>query len=294
MKNLILIAALCFTIGTQAQVIPNGDFENWTNGNPDSWSTYNDLATLLGIVPAPVTQETPAPSGNSYLKATSRFSFLAGDNIPGVALLGNADFVNATGSIGIPFTQTPAFFSGVFKHEIVSPTDSMIIVCQLTKWDPESSSQISIGAAFGFNFGNSVSNWTNFSYPIQYESTELPDSLSIGVVSIGEDGASVSIDNLAFSSNGVGIEINPLLETSVSVYPNPCKNECFLDLSGIEALLNRGVKVEIIDMNGQVIETYSQVKTPLLSLNTSNFSSGKYIVRISNSYLRLNKTFIKQ
>ena len=294
MKNLILIAALCFTIGTQAQVIPNGDFENWTNGNPDSWSTYNDLATLLGIVPAPVTQETPAPSGNYYLKATSRFSFLAGDNIPGVALLGNADFVNATGSIGIPFTQTPAFFSGVFKHEIVSPTDSMIIVCQLTKWDPVSSSQISIGAAFGFNFGNSVSNWTNFSYPIQYESTELPDSLSIGVVSIGEDGASVSIDNLAFSSNGVGIEINPLLETSVSVYPNPCKNECFLDLSGIEALLNRGVKVEIIDMNGQVIEAYSQVKTPLLSLNTSNLSSGKYIVRISNSYLRLNKTFIKQ
>ncbi|MFM7722550.1 MAG: hypothetical protein ACKO7C_06045, partial [Bacteroidota bacterium] len=200
MKNLILIAALCFTVGTQAQVIPNGDFENWTNGNPDSWSTYNDLATLLGIVPAPVTQETPAPSGNSYLKATSRFSFLAGDNIPGVALLGNADFVNATGSIGIPFTQTPAFFSGVFKHEIVSPTDSMIIVCQLTKWDPVSSSQISIGAAFGFNFGNSVSNWTNFSYPIQYESTELPDSLSIGVISIGEDGASVSIDNLAFSS----------------------------------------------------------------------------------------------
>jgi hypothetical protein len=170
----------------------------------------------------------------------------------------------------------------------------MIIVCQLTKWDPVNSSQISIGAAFGFNFGNSVSTWTNFSYPIQYESTELPDSLSIGVVSIGEDGASVSIDNLAFSSNGVGIEINPLLETSVSVYPNPCKNECFLDLSGIEALLNRGVKVEIIDMNGQVIEAYSQVKTPLLSLNTSNLSSGKYIVRISNSYLRLNKTFIKQ
>ena len=294
MKQLFLLSFILLTLGTQAQTIPNGDFENWTSGNPDYWATYNDLATLLGFVPALVTQESPAPSGNSYLKATSRFSFLAGENIPGVAILGNADLVNGIGSVGVPFTQTPAYFTGVFKHEMVSATDSMIIGCQLTKWDPLTNSQILVGGVVGYNFVNSVTNWTNFSYPIQYETTDTPDSLTIVIASIGADGAAVSVDNLGFSSNGVGIEAISLQQKNITIFPNPCKNMCYLDLSAIESELNEGVQIEIIDIKGELVACYTQVTQRLFSFNAENLNSGQYIVRISNSNFNLNKTLIKE
>jgi hypothetical protein len=42
-----------------AQVIPNGGFENWTNGNPDNWRTNNAPSVYL-----PITQSSTAYSGS--------------------------------------------------------------------------------------------------------------------------------------------------------------------------------------------------------------------------------------
>jgi hypothetical protein len=293
-KHLSLLTILLIAFNIHGQNIPNGDFENWSNGNPVNWSTYNELAALLGISPAPVTQESPAPSGNSYLKATAKFSFLAGETIPGVALLGNADLVNETGSIGIPFTQTPAYFTGVFKHEMVSANDSMLIVCQLTKWDAINNAQIFIGGVVGYNFENSVTDWTNFSYPIQYESSEIPDSLFIGIVSIGEDGAAVSIDNLGFSSNGVSVSEQNELENSVVLFPNPTKNQVFVDLSGMLANSEESLKIEVYDVNGNLVTSFMGIRSPLFTINASELATGKYLVRISNSQFSTTKTLIRQ
>ncbi|MFA9220758.1 MAG: T9SS type A sorting domain-containing protein, partial [Sediminibacterium sp.] len=278
-KILTFFSLIILAASMSAQTIPNGDFENWTAGSPDSWATYNDLAALIGINPAPVTQESPAPSGNSYLKAVSRFSILAGDNFPGLALLGNADPISGTGSNGVPFTQTPIFFSGVYKHETVSPNDTMLIVCQLSKWDPITNSQIAVGTALAFNFGTSVSNWTNFSLPIQYQTTDTPDSLSIIVASIGGDGAAVSVDNLAFSATSIGVNNIQLTEKSINLFPNPASSQTLLDLNAIEEQLALGVKIEVIDLTGRVVETHLSVRNRIFKLNTSNLDAGKYLVR---------------
>ena len=293
-KILSFFSLLILAASMSAQTIPNGDFENWTGGAPDSWATYNDLAAIIGINPAPVTQESPAPSGNSYLKAVSRFSILAGDNLPAFALLGNANPLTGTGSNGVPFTQTPVFFSGVFKHETVSPNDTMLIVCQLTKWDPITNSQNVVGAAINYNFGTPVSNWTNFSLPIQYLTTDTPDSLSIIVASIGGDGAAVSVDNFAFSTTGIGVNNIQLTEKSITMFPNPSSNQTLLDLSAIEDQFAQGVKIEVIDLTGRIVETHLTVRNRFFQLNTSNLESGKYLVRISNSNLSICKTLIKQ
>lgn len=284
---------IMFAIGIGAQTIPNGDFENWTNGNPDSWVTYNDLAPLIGITSAPVTQESPAPSGNSYLKAVARFSAISG-NLPGLAFLGNADLLTGTGSIGIPFTQTPAYFSGSFKHEVVTPNDSMLIVCQLTKWDPINNTQIVVGQAVVFNFGISVSNWNNFSSQIVYATADTPDTLSVAIASIGADGAAVSVDQLAFSATANSVnEIQPS-ESSVALFPNPANDHALLNLSGIEENLSQGLKIEVIDLTGRIVETHLSVRNPLFELNTSNLESGKYVIRISNSNITICKSLVKQ
>jgi len=293
-KILSFFSLLILAASISAQTIPNGDFENWTGGNPNSWATYNDLAALIGITSPPVTQQSPAPSGNSYLKAVARYSILAGTNLPGLALLGNANPITGTGSNGVPFTQTPLFFSGVFKHETVSPNDSMLIVCQLTKWDPITNTQTIVGAAFEYNFGTTVSNWTNFSLPIQYQSADTPDSLSIIIASIGEDGAAVSVDNLAFSTTGIGVSNIQLTEKSITMFPNPASSQTLLDLSAIEDQFAQGVKIEVIDLTGRTVETHLNVRNRFFQLNTSNLESGKYLVRISNSNLSICKTLIKQ
>jgi len=293
-KHLSLLAILCFAIGVNAQLIPNGDFENWTAGSPVSWATYNNVAALMGITPAPVTQESPAPSGNYYLKAVSRNNPITGGNLPGIALLGNADAVAGTGSIGIPFTQTPAFFSGEFKHEMVASTDSMIILCQLTKWDAANNTQIVVGETVILNSITSVTSWTSFSNPITYLTADAPDSLTIGVVSIGGDGAAVSIDNFAFSATSIGVNNIELTEQSINLFPNPASNQAYLDLSAVEEQLALGVKVEVIDMTGRVVETHLSVRNRLFQLNTSNLNTGKYLVRISNSNMSICKTLVKQ
>jgi hypothetical protein len=293
-KHLSFLAVLCFALSMNAQVIPNGDFENWTGGSPDSWATYNNVAALMGIVPAPVTQESPAPSGNYYLKAVSRNSPITGGNLPGIALLGNADAVAGTGSIGIPFTQTPAFFSGEFKHEMVASTDSMLILCQLTKWDAVNNTQIVVGEAVVVNFLTSVTSWTSFSNPITYLTADAPDSLTIGVVSIGGDGAAVSVDNFAFSATSIGVNNIQLTEKAINLFPNPASSQTLLDLSAIDEQLALGVKVEVIDITGRVVETHLSVRNRLYQLNTCNLEAGKYIVRISNSNMSICKTLVKQ
>jgi hypothetical protein len=293
-KHLTLFSLFFVALCINAQVIPNGDFENWTNGNPDSWATYNDLAPLLGIFSAPVTQETPAPSGNSYLKAVSRYSPVSAFNFPGLAILGNLDPFTGAGSMGVPFTQTPTLFSGAYKHEMVASTDSMLIVCQLTKWDAVNNTQITVGTAFVFNFFTSVTNWTNFSTPIIYQTTDTPDSLSVTVVSIGEDGAAVSVDNLGFNTNGIGVNEMQTTENSVTLFPNPAVDQTVLNLVGVQEHLAQGVKIEIIDLTGRVVETHSSVRNQLFQLNTSNLDSGKYLIRISNSKISICKSLIKQ
>lgn len=292
-KHLSLFTMILFAISVGAQTIPNGDFENWTNGNPDSWVTYNDLAPLMGITPAPVTQESPAPNGNSYLKAVARVGALSG-NLPGIAFLGDANLLTGTGSIGIPFTQTPAYFSGTFKHEVVTPTDSMLIVCQLTKWDAVNNTQILVGQAVVFNFGISVSNWNNFSSQIVYQTSDTPDTLSVAIASIGGDGAAVSVDHLAFGATANSVsEINSS-ESAIALFPNPANDRAFLNLKGIEEQLSQGVKIEVIDLTGRIVETHLSVRNPLFELNTSNLESGKYLIRISNATLTICKSLVKQ
>jgi hypothetical protein len=295
MKKHLTLLTLCFVaLFMNAQTIPNGDFENWTNGNPDSWATYNDLAPLLGIFSSPVTQESPAPSGSSYLKAVSRYSPVSAYNFPGLAYLGNIDPFTGTGTMGVPFTQTPTHFSGAYKHEMVASTDSMFIVCQLTKWDAVNNTQIPVGNAVIFNFFNSVTNWTNFSTPIVYQTTDTPDSLSVTIVSLGEDGAAVSVDNLGFSSSGVAVNDLQLAENSIVLFPNPATDQTLLNLSGIEKHLAQGVKIEVIDLTGRIVETHLSVRNRLFQLNTSNLESGKYLIRISNSEMTICKSLIKR
>jgi len=85
-----------------------------------------------------------------------------------------------------------------------------------------------------------------------------------------------------------------LTEKSINLFPNPASSQTLLDLSAIEEQLALGVKIEVIDLTGRVVETHLSVRNRIFQLNTSNLDAGKYLVRISNSNLSICKTLIKQ
>src|SRR5262245_33366186 len=100
-KNLLLMLLLAGFLGTSyAQNVPNGGFEAWTAGEPDSWLTSN-----IPTFATPVTQETPPYAGTFAVRGTVVTS-IAGPVPPLVAstdLSGN----------GFPISQAYGTFSFV-------------------------------------------------------------------------------------------------------------------------------------------------------------------------------------
>ena len=78
----------------------------------------------------------------------------------------------------------------------------------------------------------------------------------------------------------LGVEAQGTLNNSVSLYPNPTKNQVTLGYAGLQVLTN----ASILDVNGKMImnidlTNFSQTKT--ISLN--GFASGVYFVQINGT-----------
>ena len=74
----------------------------------------------------------------------------------------------------------------------------------------------------------------------------------------------------------LGIEEGSL--SSLNAYPNPTEN--FLFISGLEGVTN---SISVMNSNGQVITTYSNIDSPVYEMNVENLESGIYFVRINQN-----------
>ncbi|NOZ35145.1 MAG: hypothetical protein GXO80_07595, partial [Chlorobi bacterium] len=87
------------------QQIPNGNFENWTNGEADNWNS-------LPIYTAEQTSDIE--QGNYAIKLVSQS--VLGQLIPGLITLGTIDPDNQTLTGGIPYTDRPDGIRFFFKY----------------------------------------------------------------------------------------------------------------------------------------------------------------------------------
>lgn len=87
----------------------------------------------------------------------------------------------------------------------------------------------------------------------------------------------MSYDVLACEGNTTGLMEK--LNNSFIMYPNPAKNELFLNVDGtvIEAY-------EIIDMQGRVISSETVAGLAAVKINTSGIKTGSYIVKVTTPY----------
>lgn len=203
MKSIILSLAIysIIIIANSQNVIPNADFESWTQhsnyDSPNFWSNPNSTTASLNIFP--VTKESVIKhSGLHSVKIQSKSIF--GTPIPGLITLGdfsvNIVTMQATISGGIEFTARPNSLKGYFQYEPVSNDEAFIGILMLKKtgniWDTIGTGQ--------FRNSTRIVNWTEFSADITYTSTENPTHMNIIIVSsdinLPQPNSTLYIDNL--------------------------------------------------------------------------------------------------
>ena len=288
-KKILFILTLTFAVSAKAQNIPNAGFESWTAGfgfdDPNSWGTLNALS-LIGI-PISVTKSTQRHGGSFSAKVETMSTIDSiGQVTPstGFMAIGFVDIFNNQFDIGTPFTARPDSLVGWVKCNSVNG-DTSGVALQLTKWDATSLTQEMIGFG-GYITTSSSSTFYRFSVPIEYESENTPDSISVFVLSSlgnGQIGSAIWVDDLSLIYN-TSSSVGELNGPSFEVFPNPVNDE--LSISSITV-----DKMEVYSATGILIDHILIDSGLIYTYDTKKLANGLYLVKNSKGEL---KRFIVQ
>lgn len=266
-----------------SQNIPNPDFENWTNGNPDGWQTSNPFTQQYGVTN--VTQESANPHSGLYsVKLETKSVY--GYPVPGLITNGqiSVNFSNPTPITilgGSAFTERPNHFKGYFRY-IPSTGDYCTIVALLLKKNTQTNQFDTVGVAQFIN-NTTVNNWTLFDAPFAYTMSDTPDTVQIMAISSNPNAAVVGsilwVDHFYFEGGTMG-NYSLKLNESVQIYPNPAND--ILNIYFGKATTSQ-TTVTLFNTTGQrVKETLIPSGTQITSLNIYDLSKGLYVVQIQS------------
>jgi len=169
MKKIITtLFVLSYALFSFAQTIPNNIFETWSGGKPIEW----DAPSLLGI--NTVSEETASPqSGLKSVKIETKS--ILGNIVPGFITLGIFNLATQSITGGEIFPYRPSKLKGYYKCQPASGDQGFIGV-GLSKEVGGVNDTIGQGLLL---FPTAVSAWTPFEIPINWTSSDVPDSLNI-------------------------------------------------------------------------------------------------------------------
>lgn len=276
MKLFTYVSTIIFmaAIFINAQV-PNSGFENWTNGNPDGWVTDNLTGGTLNV-----TQSGDAHSGSSSAK-------LQVVNYYGVPYPAELWTFSNTSPSSIPQTLT-----GYYKYVPSSNNTGLAVGIELYK----NGSDIGAGA----DTLKPTSSYTQFSLPIYYVNSEIPDSIYIYIDLVdstisGATGSYANFDDLSFGkTTGINNKFNsPITFQLKQNYPNP-----FNPTTTIEYQIPKQshVVLEIYNVLGDRVKTLVNKEESAgnykINFNASNLPSGVYFYRIEAGNFNQSKKLI--
>lgn len=180
---------------TNAQpiLLPNGDFENWTNlsyDNPDKWDNSN-LYTVYDYGFANVSKVAGATSGYAIRLETK----VSGMDTVG-AYFSNSDDPTA-GEGGVPYTFQATNFHGAYRYNITAGDTAWILLKFKKNGNVISDTMYPITG--------SQSTFTYFTFPVP-AMAQAPDTLIVAaasgnVNSYPKAGSWLELDELSFSDN---------------------------------------------------------------------------------------------
>jgi Secretion system C-terminal sorting domain len=281
--NIIFLFILASTL-LFAQV-PNGDFENWTNGNPDS-CTVNNGAGLFTTI----SQSTDKYSG-TYAAKGEVVSY-SGTTVPP--------------SIYYSFdiSQSYTNFTGYYKFSPINGNDYFFVEVEVYS----DTSDAGTGSGI-FVVNQAVTSYTQFTVPIKYESSAptTPNHCSISILLVDTSSSSKSapnvgayfiIDDLGLSGSATAIstERNNLPRKFVlnQNYPNPFNPTTVISY---QLPVSSYVTLKIFDAIGREIKTLVNKDEAAgnynVNFNSSGLSSGIYFYRIqAGSFVQTRKLVV--
>lgn len=264
--------------------IPNFDFELWTDvgdwEDPDGWSTLN--AAYNGD-PETVKLTEDAYSGLSAVRMENEKD----DNNDVVRAMLLSGTNSLSDSPGFPFEKRPYSLDGYFLYS-PNNNDSCYVFVYLTRFNTTTQLRETIGSGM-FSSGDELEEYTLFSAPVNYTSSEFPDSAYIviyaGKLNGPKDGSRLYIDALTFNeTTTTGIEPGES-SMEISLFPNPAREHFSIQQ------LDKPVTGEILiyDFTGTLQKSVS-IGNDIATVNVSDMKEGIYFYELKNVNGELMKT----
>ena len=268
-------------IGATSQ-LPNSDMELWSlvnRNHADSWYSQDDNNYHPGDSTF-VCRTTDAYSGNYALllrnnTTNSNYAYLHTDQTNGPPIP----------AFAVPFRYSS--LKGYYKYFADANDTLNIFISMYYQGVP-------IGWG-NMQTNSSLSNYTLFNIPINYNSFNTPDSASISVSiqknhGTGIPGASWAIiDDFSFDGITLSINENNQLPLGCKLFPNPASDILNIELSSLA-----DSEVEVFDIIGQLQIKESFENNQKIALNISILSPQLYIIKIKTTNQLLTLKFIKQ
>ena len=294
--NFLIIDDITFTGTGITQQLPNNGFESWDTVSiisPHKWDNSNSQKNSAMGLPAAVSISTDHTTGNYAAKIQNYIS--ATDTIQGV--------IFTPSNSAQPWDNHPAFaltqpftyntFSVDYKY-LPQNSDSMGVNVMLYKnGNPIDESSYKNGAT--------VSSWSTLDLPLNYNTSDSPDSAKIYFWAFNCSGNTCKplgnsvlfVDNLHFHTI-TGIKPQTGLNNSFSVWPNP-----FINTTTITYQLNttEKVKIKVLDVLGnEVAALVNETKTEgayNLTFDASGLTKGIYFCHIeAGNYTETRKLIL--
>jgi hypothetical protein len=271
---LFSILVFLFLFSKTFSQVPNGGFEQWTNGEPDGWWTSNSTGIIT------ISQTSDSHSGSSALKGEATFN----NNLLVYAIIISGEI----GKKGFPVSKKYASVNGYYKLTSVDGDKISVLASMYAK-----GTFLGVG---GLEFP-AAQSYTNFIVPIYYNKlTDIPDSCQI-TVTIGNDTAKVHLGSAFFIDDvSLGGDVTSVNDVSKIAtfkleqnFPNPFNPSTNISwqtpIAGIQTL-------KVYDILGNEIATllneYRSAGNHQVEFNTSikgkNLSSGIYFYQSVHSF----------
>jgi Secretion system C-terminal sorting domain/Cleaved Adhesin Domain len=227
------------------------------SGVPKSFQVFNATTTTPALTPT-TTSNWTARTGDKHMVC------FAASTAPPV----NNDWLISPqitlGSTGNVLSFWAKACDGTYSAEKFS------VWVSTTGTAPANFTQISSGT---FTTTPSI-NWLEYTYSLSASYNNLP--IYIGIKCVSDDQFGFAVDD--FKVTTTGLKNNEFFSSNFSIQPNPVNDVFTLTTKNGVAI----EKVEVLDINGRVVNQVNGSSTDAIQVNVSELNSGVYFVKVQS------------
>ncbi len=284
-KFTYIFVIIGFLMGSSliAQVVPNGDFEEWEDNGTGGMQPVGWLALLNSAAFSNV-NEVPGYGGGSAAE-------LLATEFPGIGVI-SPSLVSNT----FPVNQNYAKMNGYVKGTPVGNDTLYILAAMLSE-------ETIVGAGVAY-VTQQINEFTEFEVNITYDVKAQADSCFISLIAgqisdslIGAtEGTSFTVDELSLSGNVDIQELSPAFAEIGQPFPSPANDYITLPFNLNEP---NEISIQVFDITGKIVHN----KPPRvyytgrneIRIETSNLITGTYFISIipSDGILTTRKFMVK-